>query len=98
VALKVLPPTLAAQADTRERFLREARTAARLAHPNVVPVHRADEAGGTAFFAMSFVDGESLGDRVRDRGPLPPPRRCRSCATSPGRWPTRTRAAWCTAT
>jgi predicted Ser/Thr protein kinase len=72
VALKVLPPALAAGADTRERFLREARTAARLAHPNVVPVHRADEAGGTAFFAMSFVDGESLGDRVRDRGPLPP--------------------------
>ncbi len=71
VALKVLPEPLAADPDTRERFLREARTAARLAHPNVVPVHRADEAGGTAFFAMAFVDGESLGDRIRDRGPLP---------------------------
>src|SRR5688500_12644090 len=52
VALKVLPAALAAQPDTRERFLREARTAARLAHPNVVPIYRADEAGGTAFFAM----------------------------------------------
>jgi serine/threonine protein kinase len=72
VALKVLPPLLATQPDTRERFLREARTAARLAHPNVVPVYRADEAGGTAFFAMAFVDGETLADRVRDRGPLPP--------------------------
>jgi predicted Ser/Thr protein kinase len=72
VALKVLPATLANDPTTLERFLREARTAARLAHPNVVPVYRADEAGGTAFFAMAFIEGESLADRVRDRGPLPP--------------------------
>ena len=72
VALKVLPAALASHPETRERFLREARTAARLSHPNVVPVYRADEAGGTAFFAMAFIDGESLADRVRDRGPLPP--------------------------
>ena len=72
VALKVLPATLASDPTTLERFLREARTAARLAHPNVVPVYRADEAGGTAFFAMAFIEGESLADRVRDRGPLPP--------------------------
>ena len=72
VALKVLPAHLATQPDTRERFLREARTAARLAHPNVVPVYRADEAGGTAFFAMAFVEGESVADRLRDRGPFPP--------------------------
>ena len=72
VALKVLPAALAAQPDTRERFLREARTAARLAHPNVVPIYRADEAGGTAFFAMAFVDGETLADHLRDRGPLAP--------------------------
>jgi serine/threonine-protein kinase len=98
VALKVLPAALAAEPQTAERFLREARTAARLAHPNIVPVYRADEAGGSAYFAMAFVDGESLADRVRDRGPLPPPTRCRSSATSPGRWPTPTRAAWCTAT
>lgn len=72
VALKVLPPLLATQPVTRERFLREARTAARLAHPNVVPIYRADEAGGTAFFAMAFVDGESLADRLRSRGPFAP--------------------------
>ena len=72
VALKVLPAMLATQPDTRERFLREARTAARLAHPNVVPIYRADEAGGTAFFAMAFVDGETLAEHVRDRGPLAP--------------------------
>jgi serine/threonine protein kinase len=72
VALKVLPSLLATQPVTRERFLREARTAARLAHPNVVPIYRADEAGDTAFFAMAFVDGESLADRLRARGPFAP--------------------------
>jgi len=72
VALKVLPPSLAEQTDTRERFLREARMAAQLSHPNIVPVHRADEIGGFAFFAMGYVDGETLGDRIRDRGALPP--------------------------
>ena len=72
VALKVLPALLATQPDTRERFLREARTAARLAHPNVVPIYRADEAGGTAFFAMGFIEGESVAERLRDRGRFPP--------------------------
>jgi predicted Ser/Thr protein kinase len=72
VAMKVLPPHLAAQEEMRERFLREARTAARLAHPNVVPVHRADEIDGAAFFTMAFIEGETLAERIRDRGPLTP--------------------------
>src|SRR6185436_18655665 len=72
VAMKVLPPHLAAQDDMRERFLREARTAARLAHPNVVPVYRADEIDGAAFFTMAFIEGEALADRIRERGPLVP--------------------------
>jgi eukaryotic-like serine/threonine-protein kinase len=71
VALKVLPPQLSLQPATRERFLREARLAAQLAHPNIVPIYRADEIGGFAFFAMGLVDGESLGARVAARGPLP---------------------------
>ncbi len=71
VALKVLPAD-SSDAVARERFLREGRTAARLAHPNIVPIYRADELGGIAFFTMAFVDGESLADRVRDRGPLQP--------------------------
>src|SRR5688500_357979 len=45
VALKVLPPSLGADPDVRVRFLREARTAAQLSHPHIVPVHRADERG-----------------------------------------------------
>jgi hypothetical protein len=71
VAIKVLPPALAVVAETRERFLREARMSAQLSHPNIVPVYRADEIGGFAFFAMGYVDGETLGDRIRDRGSLP---------------------------
>jgi serine/threonine protein kinase len=72
VALKVLPPHLADIADTRERFLREARMAAQLSHPNIVPIYRADDIGGCAFFAMGYVDGDTLGDRIRDRGTLSP--------------------------
>jgi predicted Ser/Thr protein kinase len=70
VALKVLPPSLARDEDTRTRFLREARLAAQLSHPHIVPVYRADELDGLAFFAMGYVDGETFGARIRDRGRL----------------------------
>ncbi len=72
VALKVLPPDLARSPELRERFLREARTAAQLSHPNIVPIYHADESGGFAFFAMGFVDGETLADHIRSRGRLSP--------------------------
>jgi predicted Ser/Thr protein kinase len=72
VALKVLPPDLATSGELRERFLREARTAALLSHPNIVPIHHAGEAGGFAFFAMGFVDGENLAEHLRARGRLSP--------------------------
>ncbi|MFL5580282.1 MAG: protein kinase domain-containing protein [Gemmatimonadaceae bacterium] len=72
VAIKVLPPAMAARPELRERFLREARTAANLSHPNIVPVFRAEVLGGFVFFAMAHVDGETLAQRVRARGPLPP--------------------------
>ncbi|HEX4936980.1 MAG TPA: serine/threonine-protein kinase, partial [Gemmatimonadaceae bacterium] len=72
VALKVLPPALAGDPAVRERFVREARTAAQLSHPNIVPVYSADETRGWAYFAMGFVDGESLGERLKSLGPLPP--------------------------
>lgn len=71
VALKVLPPDMAQRPQTRERFLREARTAAQLSHPNIVPVYHADVVGDHVFFAMAYVDGENLGERVRSRGALP---------------------------
>ena len=72
VALKLLPAMLAAQPLLRERFLREARTAAGLSHPHIVPIHAVEEHGGIAFIAMAYVDGETLADRVRRTGPLPP--------------------------
>src|SRR5688500_7343260 len=72
VAIKVLPTHLARSAASRERFIREARTAAGLSHPHIVPIHRVGEAGGFVFFVMSFVEGETLGERLRARGPLPP--------------------------
>src|SRR4051812_14961498 len=72
VAIKVLPSHLARDADSRERFLREARMAASLSHPHIVPIHRVGEADGFVFFVMSYVEGETLGERLRTRGPLPP--------------------------
>ena len=71
VAIKLLPPELAAQSTLRERFLREARMAARLSHPYIVPIHAVDEAGDFVFYVMAYVNGETLSDRVRSRGPLP---------------------------
>ncbi|HEY2852038.1 MAG TPA: serine/threonine-protein kinase [Gemmatimonadaceae bacterium] len=72
VAIKVLPPHLAAESDLRELFLREARTAARLSHPNIVPVFRADELAGHPFFAMPFIEGDNLAERVSLQGPQLP--------------------------
>jgi len=72
VAIKVLPAEHARDATARDRFLREARTAAGLSHPHIVPIHRVGEAAGFVFFVMSFVEGETLGERLRTRGPLPP--------------------------
>ena len=70
VAIKVLPAALAARDDVKARFLREARTAAGLSHPNIVPIHRVGELAGVPFFVMTFVDGPTLGERLRDRGPV----------------------------
>jgi predicted Ser/Thr protein kinase len=72
VAIKVLPTDLAQASSARERFLREARMAAGLSHPHIVPIHRVADMGGFVFFVMSYVEGETLGERLRTRGPLPP--------------------------
>ncbi len=70
VALKVLPPELASDSSLRERFLRETRTAASFSHPNIVPVHSVEDRDGVLAFAMGFVEGESLAERVHRSGPL----------------------------
>ena len=65
VAIKVLPAHLAQAPEARERFIREARTAAGLSHPHIVPIHRVSESHGFVFFVMSYVEGETLGERLR---------------------------------
>ena len=72
VAIKVLPPELAFQKDIRERFAREAQTAARLSHPHIVPIHDVGTGKSLVYFVMGYVEGESLGSRIKRRGKLPP--------------------------
>ncbi len=71
VALKQLAENLACDEELRQRFLREARLAARLSHPNVVRVFDVGEDGGRPFIAMEYVEGETLADLVARRGRLP---------------------------
>jgi serine/threonine protein kinase len=71
VAIKVLPRALAFDAALVERFQREARIAAALEHPHIVPIHRVGRAGDTIFFVMKHVKGGSLADRLHDRHHLP---------------------------
>ncbi len=68
VAIKIIRPELATARAT-ERFLREARTLAHLKHPNIMPVHRAGEAGGFAYFVMDYCEDGTLWERL-ERGPL----------------------------
>ncbi|MDB4916702.1 MAG: protein kinase [Gemmatimonadetes bacterium] len=72
VAIKVLPRELGERPDLRESFLRESQTVARLNHPNIVPVHAAGERGGFVYIVMAYVEGYTLGERIRSRGPLLP--------------------------
>src|SRR2546428_12347857 len=70
VAIKVLPPERAGSREVRERFRREARTAARLSHPNIVPLYTFGEVAGLVYFVMGYVAGESLASRLQTRGPV----------------------------
>jgi serine/threonine protein kinase len=73
VALKVIDTRIAAHPEARERFLREARAAARLRHPNVASVfyYGVRKSDGQCFFAMELIEGETLEARLRRVGPLP---------------------------
>ncbi|MEP6493855.1 MAG: serine/threonine-protein kinase [bacterium] len=70
VAIKLLPPDLAARQELRDRFMQEARTAARLSHPYIIPIHAVDEIDGFVFIVMAYIDGETLAQRIASRGPL----------------------------
>jgi serine/threonine protein kinase len=72
VALKVLPPEYTKDTAFRERFEREARLAASLEHPNIVPVTDAGEFEGELWIAMRYVDGTDLREALNERGTLNP--------------------------
>jgi hypothetical protein len=74
VALKVIREDFAEDEEFRERFRREAKLAASLEHPNVLPVMDAGEEGGVLYITMRFVAGTDLGGLIRDQGPVPPER------------------------
>ncbi len=69
VAIKVLPPEVSHDENLVGRFQREARTAAKLDHPNIIPIFAVESAGDLHFFVMKFVSGESL-EQVLARGAL----------------------------
>jgi len=72
VAIKVLGEHLTEDPDQVERFLREARSAASLNHPNIVQIYAVSEDDGRHFFAMEYVSGSSLQQILRSSGPLDP--------------------------
>jgi predicted Ser/Thr protein kinase len=79
VALKVIHPRLMQHPAAVRRFHQEVRAAARLHHPHIVTAYDADQAGGLHFLVMEYVEGESLAEVVRRRGPLPAGEAC-ACA------------------
>ncbi len=71
VAIKMLPPHMAGQTGLVERFLREARAAARLKHPNIVTIYDVGQDGDHYYFVMEYLEGLELSDYIKRRGPLP---------------------------
>ena len=68
VALKILSPKVTKSPDAVQRFQREVKAAAKLEHPNIVTAHDADEANGTHFLVMQYVDGHDLSSIIRSHG------------------------------
>jgi predicted Ser/Thr protein kinase len=73
VAVKVLPFSLSFDAEFVERFQREARTSAKLEHPNIIPIYRVGKSGRVIFFVMKFLRGKPLSSVITARGALPVP-------------------------
>ncbi|MDO8667225.1 MAG: serine/threonine-protein kinase, partial [Gemmatimonadales bacterium] len=73
VAIKVLPFSLSFDAEFVERFQREARTAGKLEHPNIIPIYRVGKSGRVIYFVMKYIRGKSLSSVIEARGALPVP-------------------------
>ena len=73
VAIKVLPFSLSFDAEFVERFQREARTSAKLEHPNIIPIYRVGKSGRVIFFVMKFLRGKPLSNVIEARGAIPVP-------------------------
>ena len=70
VALKVLPAEVASNRDRMERFVREAKAAAALNHPNIAHIYEIGEADGVNYIAMEFIDGSTLRQKIREQPDL----------------------------
>src|SRR5438132_442809 len=73
VAIKVLPPDVAQDDQVVRRFQQEAKTAAKLDHPNIIPIYRVESEGGLNYFVMKYISGTSLEDLLEKKEPLPVP-------------------------
>jgi eukaryotic-like serine/threonine-protein kinase len=73
VAIKVLPPDVALDDQVVRRFQQEAKTAAKLDHPNIIPIYRVESEGGLNYFVMKFISGTSLEDLLEKKEPLAVP-------------------------
>ena len=78
VAIKVLPAHLAANAEPRQRFEREARAVASLNHPHICVLHDIGQQDGIDFLVMEYLEGETLAARLA-KGPLPVQQGARLC-------------------
>ena len=73
VAIKVLPPDVAQDDQVVRRFQQEAKTAAKLDHPNIIPIYRVESEGGLNYFVMKYIAGTSLEDLLEQHEPLAVP-------------------------
>ena len=96
VAIKILPPSVAADHDRLARFQREAEVLASLNHPNIAGIYGLEESGGATALVMELVEGEELSASSR-AARFPSTRRCRSRSKSPRRSKRRTSRGSCIA-
>jgi eukaryotic-like serine/threonine-protein kinase len=73
VAIKVLPPDVGQDDQVVRRFQQEAKTAAKLDHPNIIPIYRVESEGGLNYFVMKYISGTSLEDLLDKKEPLAVP-------------------------